>query len=524
MAQDAMAEAVPIRTSLSDLYPAGDLPAEQERWTKLRSIFRSRFGTDLTFVARSPGRVNLLGEHIDYSLYDCMPAGIAADVLIAVATQPSSTELIRFQVESVNADKFEPRTFSLNAEGPGNNSQDFVHIDPEQHDWTNYFKAGLRGALQHISKTNPELKPVGMSVLVDGTVPAGGGLSSSAALVCASALSVLYANGVSDVTKRALTELAIVSERSVGVNSGGLDQAGSVCSKIGNALHVTFSPSLNVEALPFPKTNPPLEIMIAQSLVESNKKVTGPVNYNLRVVEVTLAAQYIASKLGLTLAEDSSPLGRSLRSLQLAYFESGKGPPSVETEPEKLEHMLELVEKYLPETSGYDRNQISEVLQIPITELENQYMTKFPVRGERFLLRQRAQHVFSEALRVHEFIILLKSPAPKTTEDSIALLSKMGDLMNATQTSCQDVYECSCPELDELCEIARRAGAYGSRLTGAGWGGCSVHLVPKNKVDSIRDAWRTEYYAKRYPDMEQEKIDQAIVVTVPGHGSMGMYV
>ena len=509
-----MAEAVPVRTSLADLYPSDALVAEESRWSKLRSTFRSTFGHDPIFVARSPGRVNLLGEHIDYSMYDCLPAGIAADVVIAVSTGASSRPA-KFEVHSVHPDKFEPRAFSLNED-------DEVDIDPSEHHWTNYFKAGVRGALLIKSERSPG-PPASMSVLIDGTVPAGGGLSSSAALVCASALSVLYANGVPEISKRTLVELAIVCERSVGVNSGGLDQTGSVCSRIGCALHVSFSPKLSAEAIPFPKTDPPFAIMTAQSFVESNKRVTGPVCYNLRVVEVTLAAQYMASKLGLEPEGDESPLNHSLRGLQLAYFEAGKPPSGLKDEKQKLEHMLELVDKYLPNPAGYDRTEISDVLQIPVPRLEEQYMTKFPVRGERFLLRQRAQHVFSEAIRVQDFIALLKAPPPTSRSDGEDLLRKLGDLMNATQASCRDVYECSCPELDELCAIARRAGSYGSRLTGAGWGGCSVHLVSKDKVDDVRTAWHKEYYEKRFPDMEKEKLEQAVVVTEPGHGAMSEY-
>ena len=509
-----MAEAVPVRASLADLYPPDELTAEESRWSNLRSTFRSRFGHDPTFVARSPGRVNLLGEHIDYSMYDCLPAGIAADVIIAVSTNTSSWPA-KFEVHSVHSDKFDPRTFCLDKEME-------VDIDSSEHHWTNYFKAGVRGGLEIKSNLKPG-QIVSMSVLVDGTVPAGGGLSSSAALVCASALSVLHANGVPEISKRTLVELAIICERSVGVNSGGLDQAGSVCSRTGCAIHVSFSPKLNAESIPFPKTDPPLEIMIAQSCVESNKQATGPVCYNLRVVEVTLAAQYLASKLGLELERDASPLHYSLRGLQLAYFKSGKAPSRLQSEKGKLEHMLELIDRYLPATAGYDRAQISEVLQMPVAELEEQYMTQFPVRGERFLLRQRAQHVLSEAIRVQDFIALLKAPPPASKTDGEALLRKLGDLMNATQASCRDVYECSCPELDELCAIARKAGSYGSRLTGAGWGGCSVHLVPKDKVEAIRAAWQEEYYAKRFPDMDKEKLEQAVVVTEPGHGAMSEY-
>jgi galactokinase len=96
-----------------------------------------------------------------------------------------------------------------------------VEIDASSLEWSNYFKAGLKGAAGLLREKHGEYKPVNMEILADGTVPAGGGLSSSAAFCCASALAVLRACGEDGVGKKELTELAIVSERSVGVNSGG---------------------------------------------------------------------------------------------------------------------------------------------------------------------------------------------------------------------------------------------------------------------------------------------------------------
>jgi galactokinase len=89
--------------------------------------------------------------------------------------------------------------------------------------------------------------------------------------------------------------------------------------------------------------------------------------------------------------------------------------------------------------------------------------------------------------------------------------------MNETQDSCRDVYECSCPELDRLCVIARKAGSLGSRLTGAGWGGCSVHLVEADKVDAVQKAWQEEYYSKM--QLSEEQKEAAVVVSRPGSGS-----
>ena len=113
--------------------------------------------------------------------------------------------------------------------------REFLSIDASAHDWTNYFKAGMNGAarlmrnrkvamkgkFQESNKTMRPLGSVGIQVFVDGQVPTGAGLSSSAALVCASLMATLRAHGVDDVDKTELVELAIVAERAVGVNAGG---------------------------------------------------------------------------------------------------------------------------------------------------------------------------------------------------------------------------------------------------------------------------------------------------------------
>lgn len=61
-------------------------------------------------------------------------------------------------------------------------------------------------------------------------------------------------------------------------------------------------------------------------------------------------------------------------------------------------------------------------------------------------------------------------------------LQKLGDLMTASHRSCADAFECSCAELETLIGVAVAAGSVGSRLTGAGWGGCTVHLVREAEV------------------------------------------
>lgn len=301
-----------------------------------------------------------------------------------------------------------------------------------------------------------------------------------------------------------------------------MDQAASVFSLRGSALYVTFKPQLDYQTIEFPNTGPELTFVTAQSFVAADKHVTAPVCYNLRVVECTLAAVFLSKAFGLKseLPKDSSPLDVSLRGFHDTFYEEKRGvsdntKTSVEDFSQQLVELIQLVGDYLPQEDGYSREDICALLGVSEDELNTRYMSKFPVRAEKFMLRQRALHVFSEALRVIKFRGLLSSPP----SDGKELLTSLGNLMNETQTSCRDVYDCSCPELDELCDLARAAGAAGSRLTGAGWGGCSVHLVPKDKVEAVKKAWEDKYYRKKFPDITEEKLRDAVVVSEPGSGS-----
>ncbi|KAI1638577.1 ribosomal protein S5 domain 2-type protein [Biscogniauxia mediterranea] len=506
-----MSGSVPTVTALQNIYTQQALADQTARWNDLLERFQTLYGRPAQFVSRSPGRVNIIGEHIDYSLYSCLPMGMTPDVIIAVSTdvEPSQEGTYKIKIANVEEKRFPSREFDI----PFSE----VDIDATKAEWTNYFKSGLRGALQLLRKKfGADFKPKSMQVLMHGTVPAGGGLSSSAAFVTASALAVMIANGVKDVDKKDLTEVAIVSERAVGVNSGGMDQSASVFSKMGSALLVSFVPSLSARPVFFPKTNPELCFMVAQSYVTSNKQETGPIHYNLRVVECSIAAAYLNAKLcpGTELPKDAGPLGVSIRGFHENYFKGTQKPM-----PEQIAELIELTKQTLTQEQGYTLAEIASGIGISVDDVKARFLSSFPVRGERFKLRQRALHVFTEALRVLQFLSLLEDPAqaPPDAGHTAEFNARLGDLMNQTQDSCRELYECSCPELDELCRIAREAGSYGSRLTGAGWGGCSVHLVPADKVDRIRRALLDKYYAKR--GLAEEDLEGAIVVSRPMNGS-----
>jgi galactokinase len=505
-----MAHLVPQFTTLKDVYSASEdsphVSSEHEtRFKGLISNFSDTFGEKPEFVARSPGRVNIIGEHIDYSLYDVLPAAVTVDVLIAVRSISPSQQGPLIKCANVNPGKYPTREIKIPQNG-------IVEVDNTVHDWSNYFRAGLKGAMEFLRKKNGDsFKPQSMQVLLDGNVPAGGGLSSSAAFVCASALAVMKANG-HDVSKRDLLDLAIVSERSVGVFSGGMDQAASIFSKRGFLLYCRFYPHFQEEHVPMLKADPDVTFLVAQSFVTSDKAVTAPKHYNLRVVECTLATVVLAKLHDISLNPDESSLGFCLRNFQQEYMMK-KGSLDLSFE-DQLNELINVAQEGLSQQS-YTREEISSILGIDVHTLEKTYISKFPIDASHFLLRQRATHVLHEARRV----LFFKNTLTNSKTLDAATLEYLGSLMNETQHSCKNIYECSCSELDEICAIARRAGTYGSRLTGAGWGGCTVHLLPTEKVAAVTEALKKEYYLKRFPDITEEKLKEAIVISKPSQGS-----
>jgi galactokinase len=298
-----------------------------------------------------------------------------------------------------------------------------------------------------------------------------------------------------------------------------MDQSASVLGVDGHALFISFDPQLDAQAVQFPKTTPEPTFVIANTYVTSEKRVTGPIHYNLRVVETTLAAEILAKKLSLgPLKKDAGPLGSTLKGLMDLYLSKNPEKESLPIE-EKFEEMAMVTEKILSQTDGYTREEMAEILGTSVDELVEQYMTRFPVRAEKFQLRSRTLHVFGEAARVVKFYSLLQGSAGEEQADD-HILVRLGELMDASQSSCKDLYDCSCDELDELCALAKGAGSYGSRLTGAGWGGCSVHLVPQDKAETVKNLWLKEYYSKKFPDMSQDKLEEAIVISKPAIGAV----
>lgn len=493
-----MLKPIPTFTDLL-FYP--DPHHQETRYKHLISTFADTYGAAPAFVARLPGRVNLIGEHIDYCGFAVLPLAIDVDVLVAVR----ATELHSVQIANLDPE-FPARELVLPTT-PG----EFVTIDASVSDWSNYFLCGLVVAHKLVAERKPDAVLKGMQVLVTGLVPTGGGLLLLAAFTCAVALAVLRTNGIT-ASREELARITIVAEHYVGVGTGGMDQTALVCSERHHALYVEFAPKLKATPVSFPKLNPPLVFLIADTMVVLNKHETAPTNYNLRLVEVLVAARLLAKALDVEIPPNGNLQTGTLRGLMDALYPQPWDGTAAEGKL-RLEHMLGLVEKHVKK-EGYTTQEAAAAVGLLEDDFALVFLLQFPVRYAKLELYKRAYHVYSELMRVLQALDTLQHPG-----SSEEFYARFGKLMDELQESCDKLYNISCPETDAVCAIAREAGAAGLRVTGAGWGGCTVHLVESSKVEAVMQALVEKYYSRRFPNLTPLKWSDAMVLSEPAEGS-----
>jgi galactokinase len=364
--------------------------------TQLHHAFIERFGRPPTLVARAPGRVNLLGEHVDYNEGPVLPAAIDRAVYIAAAPSGDAcARLLALDLDRQADLRLEALDARLDAQGqplPG---------------WARY-PAGVAWVLQQEGLGTP-----GVLAAYTSDIPIGSGLSSSAAVEVGFAV-LWQALGGWSLERLALAQLCQRAENQyVGVSCGLMDQFASACGVEGHALYFDTR-SLEWEAAPIP---PGLALVIADSGVRRSLSHSG---YN----------------------ERRAACEQAVRELQ-AY----------------LPHIRSLRDVATTELAAYAP-----------------YLSEIP--------RKRAEHVVKEIARVGSALSALKR------NDRQAL----GALMYAGHKSLRDLYEVSTPELDALVELTRHLpGCIGARLTGAGFGGCTVNLVEIEHAQAFIDGLKAGY-------------------------------
>ncbi|KAI9993291.1 hypothetical protein PInf_015369 [Phytophthora infestans] len=454
-----------------------------ERLKQLTRSFKVCYGRPPTGVARAPGRVNLIGEHVDYEGYAVLPMAIEQSIYVAFnMLKRSSTGGIVLSVANAKS-QYKTVTLSLS-------EKEQQTLKQQGATWASYVLCGVMG-VQDAHPDSFKGQNIELQMFVDGDIPAGCGLSSSSALVVASALATSSALQLS-MTRAELAELCRRAEHRVGTMGGGMDQAAACLAQRVVALHLDFSSTPPIsKPVNVPDAAAGVTFVVANSFVVAEKAVDAATHFNKRVVECALAAKMIAKKAGINDWEKITRLVDVHKSLKgrISYRE-----------------LQELASSSCP-LKEYSAAEIEVELGKPILELFRGSSLEAAVMAvvasaSSFKLQQRALHVWSEAERVEHFQELcaaLAEEGERLLEDATLQnqLRSLGEVMSASHQSCKSLYECSCPELDALADAAMAAGALGARLTGAGWGGCIVALVRKTEVRQFMDLIRSSYYNQR---------------------------
>ncbi len=372
------------------------------------TAFQKRFGRLASVVVAAPGRVNLIGEHIDYNDGFVLP--MAIDRYTVLAGDVVDGERARIYSSLMDEQQDIPLASGDVADLPV---------------WTRY----IRGVFDAYREEG--IIPQAFDAVVDSTVPLGGGLSSSAALEVATAtlLETMTGQSVTPVRKALLCQQA--EHRGAGVPCGIMDQFSSVLCQ---SDHLMLLDCRSQETTMVPMTDPSIEVLIINSNVKH--ELTGG-EYAERRAQCEAAAQAL-----------SVP---SLREASLAMLERQKG-------------QLEAI------------------------------------------LYRRARHVITEIDRTTTAAAAIEA----------ARWNDVGELMGASHASLRDDYEVSCPELDVLVtaasELGIERGVIGSRMTGGGFGGCTVSLV---KTDAAAEV--AHEICERY--RKQTGVEATAFATPPAQGA-----
>ena len=344
--------------------------------------FKNMFGADAEDLFTAAGRINVIGEHVDYCGGQVFPA--ALNLRCNVYARKVGGNKIRMAFRGIDG---------------------IVEIETDKLDSYRGLKIGnyQAGVAYFLQEEGVEI--VGCDLYYDCTVPFGSGLSSSAAIEVATAVTLCEYAGV----QYDKVHLALLSQKAenkyAGVNCGIMDQFASAMGKKNHAVLLDCA-TLAYEYVPLELGEYCLVIANCNkphNLVESK--------YNVRRQEVETALKLIQTKLDVSCLAEVTP------------------------------------------------KQFSEV--------------KYLLSG---VVAKRAEHVVMECARVKSAVSALKKGD----------LIELGRLLNESHFSLRDLYEVTGKELDTLSALARReTECLGSRMIGAGFGGCTISIVKKTAVESF---------------------------------------
>jgi galactokinase len=368
--------------------------------SRLQGEFQSLYGKSPKLFS-APGRVNLIGEHTDYNEGFVLPMAIERRTYVAGAVNGSS----RIRVKSLTLGQ----AFEIDLDAPGTKLRG---------SWLDYVEGTARALIDRA------IPVVGTDLLIDSNVPAGAGVSASAALELAVGITLSVLGGTPDPDRVKLALAGQAAEHQyVGTMCGIMDQYIASLGRENAALLIDCR-SLETEVVPIQLKD--VSVLICDTRVKHELSSS---EYNLRRAECLRAANILSKSL---------PGVRTLRDVTVADFE--------------------------------------------------RYATQLPG-----VVRSRCRHVVTENARTLAAVEALRAGD----------LSTMGKLMSESHVSLRDDYQVSCEELDVAVDVASaEPGVYGSRMTGGGFGGCTVSLVDNDAVARVGASVKAAFAARGWNEPE----------------------
>ena len=461
------------RMSRHFLRRASDLKAAHPEHATLIDRFISRYGDGLAVIARSPGRVNLMGRHIEHRggsvnvmAVEAATVFVAApreDDVIHLANIDASYPEGEFHIGPAPAERVDTGAWlKWLTEEPVK-----AELEANRGSWINYVKGAayrFRDAL--------DFQLCGMDVMVAGDIPIAAGLSSSSSLVVATA-EALSALNCLNMLDRQFTDLCGEGEWFVGSRGGAGDHAAMRCSRPGRITHLEFKPFAIGQSVPFPES---CSVIVANSLEQSKKSEGSRDKFNARV-----AAYEFALLLIKRLFPDKSLVEfRDLVSCGTADEVKtmlAAMPPKVTRAalfallPESRARLEEIFATHadpgeydLLGTALYGVSEIARAAMAPDLLAKGDFVR------------------FGELMKIsHDGDRVSGRPFPR--RESGGLEDECG------------AYACSTPRIDALCDLMNATdGVLGSELSGAGLGGCVLILAEKGKTPSVMETLNREFY------------------------------
>ena len=468
-------------------------------------------------LVRAPGRVNLVGSHIDHRGGNVNPFA-TKDIVVAVGRRSDD----RVVIDNMDPKSFPSKSFVIADELPQNKVSDWDKWSRGENqkmmaagsmgDWSNYVKAsvlflqnsykGVNG--RYIKKFN------GMNMVIGRNIPMAAGISSSSALVVAAAEAALWANGL-EMSPEDLVDAVGLGEWYVGTRGGKGDHAAIKLSRKDHISHISFFP-LEVDYAPFPED---YRVVILDSCVEAKKSAGARNVFNNRVAAYEIALMYIRRNFPELSAKiihfrDVNPVNLEMDEDRI-YEMLLSLPERVSREelaselPDDRDSLMGLYTTHDEPEEGYRVRGVclfglSECLrsEMVLAHLKNGNMSAF---GELMNLGHEGDRV--KYLDVGPGLKGEKRISDDMLKDLISD-SRSSDPSRVDSSRLYrqaGAYDVSCPEADDLVDIAREVnGVHGARLIGAGLGGCVGTVVERDSVqDLVRAALEGYYEPKRLP-------------------------